>query len=166
MADAYATHPVVWQGDQRSPSDRYDPDGVITRYNQPLDDAPDTALTVTTLAQLRYVRRFVHDQAARIGLAPERLSDLELVTHELVTNSLVHAHGPVLLRLWTADNHLVCEVRDRGQLTDPLAGRRPPEPGQLSGRGLLLVHAVADLVRTYTTSEATTIRALFRINHR
>lgn len=166
VADAYATHPVVWQGDQRSHSDQYDPEGVITLYNQPLNDAPDTALTATTLAQLPDVRRFVHDQAALFGLVPDQLSDLQLVTHELVVNSLVHAHGPAQLRLWTADNHLVCEVRDSGQLTDPLAGRRPPEPEQLSGRGLLLVHAVADLVLTHTTPDATTIRALFRSNHR
>ena len=75
-------------------------------------------------------------------------------------NSLVHARGPAQLRLWTADDHLICEVRDNGQLTDPLVGRRPPEPGQLSGRGLLLVHALADLVRAHTT-----IRALLRLNH-
>lgn len=30
--------------------------------------------------------------------------------------------------------------------TDPLAGRRPPEPGQLGGQALMLVHYVADLV--------------------
>jgi anti-sigma regulatory factor (Ser/Thr protein kinase) len=163
VADAYATHPVVWQGDQRFRSDRYDPDGVVAKYNQPLNDAPDTAFTVSTLAQLPAVRQYVADHTTHLELDRDRLSDLQLVAHELMANSLVHGQGPARLRLWTDSDHLVCEARDNGRLTDPLAGRRPPEPGQQSGRGLLLVHALADLVRTHTGSHGTTIRALFTL---
>jgi hypothetical protein len=57
----------------------------------------------------------------------------------------------------------VCQVRDGGRLTDPLAGRRPPEVGRSSGLGLLLVNDLADLVRVHTGSDGTTVRALLRL---
>ncbi|MDQ0578048.1 anti-sigma regulatory factor (Ser/Thr protein kinase) [Streptomyces rishiriensis] len=57
-----------------------------------------------------------------------------------------------------AQGQLVCGVRDTGRLADPLAGRRPPERGQLGGRGLMLAHYVADLVRVHTGDDGTTVR--------
>jgi anti-sigma regulatory factor (Ser/Thr protein kinase) len=161
VADARATHPVIWQGTRRYPSDRYHWDGVVTRYNQPLPAPPDTAArTITTLSQLADLRRFVDDHATRLGLSADRLADLQLIATELVTNSLRHTRHPCHLRIWSTPDHLVCEVRDAGHLTDPLAGRRPPHPNHPSGRGLLLVNALADLVRTHTTPHGTTIHAL------
>jgi anti-sigma regulatory factor (Ser/Thr protein kinase) len=62
------------------------------------------------------------------------------------------------VRIWAESGRVVCEVHDGGQLTDPLAGRRPPNPMQPGGRGLLLVHQLADLVRVHTGPEGTTIR--------
>jgi anti-sigma regulatory factor (Ser/Thr protein kinase) len=166
LADVQATHPMVWQANQRDRSDWYDPAGAVARYNQPLNGAPDTTtLTVTTVAQLPELRRFVTRHGTRLGLDPDRLVDLGLIANELVVNSLCHAGTPAWLRLWTDHDHVVCEVRDTGQLADPLAGHRPPSPGQLSGRGLLLVHGLADLVRTHTAPHGTTIRALLRLNH-
>jgi anti-sigma regulatory factor (Ser/Thr protein kinase) len=53
----------------------------------------------------------------------------------------------------------VCQVRDRGHLTDPLAGRRPAPRHQGGGRGLLLVNELADLVRMHTSCQGTTINA-------
>ncbi len=166
VADAHATHPLIWQADERRPSDKYDPDGVVARYNEPLDDgaAGTRGLDVTALGAVPAARRWVTDRAAILGLAPGRLPDLELIANELVVNGIVHGGGSAHVRLWAADGHLVCEVIDPGQWTDPLAGRRPPAPGQLSGRGLLLVHGLADLVRTHTTPSSTTIRAYFRLD--
>jgi hypothetical protein len=43
-------------------------------------------------------------------------------------------------------------------MTDPLAGRRPPSRDRPGGRGLLLVHYVADLVRLHTAPDGTTVR--------
>ncbi|MFC3893088.1 ATP-binding protein [Lentzea rhizosphaerae] len=68
-------------------------------------------------------------------------------------------------RLWQEAGHLVCEVRDTGHLADPLAGRRPPNPEQLGGRGLLIVNELADLVRVHTTSQGTTLRVMLRLDH-
>ncbi len=166
VADAHATHPEIWQVDERRSSDKYDPAGVVDRYNEPLDDgsAGTQTLDVTTLGELPGVRQWVTDRAALLGLAPGRLPDLELIANELVVNGIVHGGGSAHVRMWVADGHLVCEVSDPGRWTDPLAGRRPPEKGQLSGRGLLLVHGLADLVRTHTTPSRTTIRAYLRLD--
>jgi len=57
---------------------------------------------------------------------------------------------------------LVVEVADAGRLDDPLAGRRPAPPHQLGGRGLLMVHHLADLVRTTTGPGGTATRTYWR----
>jgi anti-sigma regulatory factor (Ser/Thr protein kinase) len=77
---------------------------------------------------------------------------------ELTTNSVVHGAGSDTLRIGAESDRIVCEVHDSGQLNDPLAGRRPSHPTQYRGRGLLLVHPLADLVRVHTGPDGTTVR--------
>jgi len=92
----------------------------------------------------------------------DRVEDVTLAVGELAANSLRHGGGAGVLRMWTDADHWIGEVRDAGWITDPLAGRRPASPTQLSGRGLLMVNHLADLVRTHTRPGETTIRAYFR----
>jgi hypothetical protein len=71
------------------------------------------------------------------------------------------------VRVWTEPecggrDLLVVEVADAGRLNDPLAGRRPATVHQLSGRGLMMVHHLADLVRTSTGPDGTTTRTYWR----
>lgn len=164
VADARATHPVIWETGGRYPSDQFAPNAVIARYNQPLDPAEDAAeIGVAEAGRIREARRFAAQHAHRLGLPAERASDLEVIATELVTNSLLHARSECLLRIWSDGEHLVCEVRDNGHLTDLLAGRRPPHPDCPSGRGLLMVNQLADLVRTHSTSQGTRLYALLRL---
>jgi anti-sigma regulatory factor (Ser/Thr protein kinase) len=159
IADAKITHPTLISGDGReSVSDAYDWQAVVDRYNQALAPAPDAAAFSYGGEDLPSVRRFALAQAMRLGMTGERLMDVELAVAELTTNSVVHGGGHGTLAIWAEQEQLVCEVRDAGRLTDPLAGRRPPEPGQLGGRGLMLVHYVADLVRIHTGDDGTTVR--------
>ncbi|MFD3622919.1 anti-sigma factor RsbA family regulatory protein, partial [Streptomyces sp. NPDC058676] len=159
IADARVTHPTVISGEGReSVSDVYDWQAVVDRYNQELPTVPDAAAFSYGGEDLPAVRQFALAQAMRLGLAGERLMDVELAVAELTTNSLVHGGGRGTLAIWAEQGQLVCEVRDAGRLIDPLAGRRPPERGQLGGRGLMLVHYVADLVRVHTGADGTTVR--------
>lgn len=159
IADAKVTHPTVISGDGReSVSDVYDWQAVVDRYNQVLAPEPDAAAFSYGGEDLPAVRQFALAQAMRLGLAGERLMDVELAVAELTTNSVVHGGGRGTLAMWAGQGQLVCEVRDAGRLTDPLAGRRPPEHGQRGGRGLMLVHYVADLVRVHTGDDGTTVR--------
>lgn len=158
LADALATHPtVIAQGDARA-SEAYDWRAVVARYNEPLTCPPDAGVLAFGAGELPEARRFAVDRAASLGLAGRRLQDAELAVAELTTNSVVHGGGGGTLAVWAEAGQVVCEVRDGGRLTDPLAGRRPAEPGQIGGRGLLLVHYVADLVRVHTTDGGTAVR--------
>ncbi|MEW2623561.1 sensor histidine kinase [Streptomyces sp. NPDC048106] len=162
LADAWATHPVVIEGAEERPSAAYDPEGVVSRYNAPLPPAPAAGPGVLRVAfdedRLSAVRHLAADHGAGLGLTGEALENLTLITAELTTNSVVHGGGRGTLSVWAEGGQVLCEVRDGGRLTDPLAGRRPAVAGRRGGRGLLLVNLVADLVRTHTGPDGTTIR--------
>ncbi|MFF7351327.1 MULTISPECIES: anti-sigma factor RsbA family regulatory protein [Streptomyces] len=164
LADAHATHPLVIPaggGAQRG-SESYDPDDVVARYNEPLPPAPDDGTGVFTTAfeadSLSAVRHLATAHGARLGLAGLGLENLALITAELTTNSVVHGGGTGGLTVWGEGGYVVCEVRDKGRLVDPLAGRQPASRDQRGGRGLLLVNLVADLVRMHTGAAGTTVR--------
>ncbi|GAA2805827.1 sensor histidine kinase [Crossiella cryophila] len=165
LADARATHPVLWQSGRPVPSPDYAPDDMLARYNEPLPEPAGAAvLTITAVTQLHAARRFVVEQAERLGLAANRVPELELIATELITNALRHADGTARLALWSADGHLLCQSSDGGHLADPLAGRLPPDPAGHSGRGLWLINDLADLVRLHTGPAGSTLRVLLRLS--
>jgi anti-sigma regulatory factor (Ser/Thr protein kinase) len=81
-----------------------------------------------------------------------------LAVHELATNSVRHGGGRGTCRLWRDGAALVCEVSDRGWITDPQAGRRRPAADQPGGRGLWLVHQLCDAVELRTSPSGTVVR--------
>ncbi|WP_030559080.1 anti-sigma factor RsbA family regulatory protein [Streptomyces aureocirculatus] len=162
LADALATHPTIIESGTQDTSAAYAPEAVVSRYNQPLKapgDAPSMPYAQESLPDARHAAA---RRAAELGLPESRLGDFALAVAELTTNSVVHGGGVGALRIWSEDQYVVCEVRDAGLLTDPLAGRRPASRDQRGGRGLLLVHVLADLVRVHTSpAEGTTIHCYF-----
>ncbi|GAB2842604.1 anti-sigma factor RsbA family regulatory protein [Streptomyces deserti] len=163
LADAYATHPTVIPTGARDEqgSGAYAPDDIVARYNQPLPLVPDALTFPFDSDSLSQARHVATGEGARLGLAGVKLEDLAIVAAELTTNSVVHGGGSGTLRVWPEDGYVVCEVRDRGRLADPLVGRRPVPRDQRGGRGLLLVNLVADLVRIHTGDDGTTVRCWF-----
>ncbi|MFB7331027.1 anti-sigma factor RsbA family regulatory protein [Streptomyces adustus] len=159
LADAHATHPLVVEAGRTTVSRAYDPQGVLERCNLPLPPPPRTVVVRFDAAALPDTRDTAVHEARSRGMSAARLPDLALVVAELTTNSVVHGGGEGTFRLWAEGGRIVCEVRDSGRLTDPLAGRRPARPEQIGGRGLLLVHRLADLVRTHTGEHGTVTRA-------
>ena len=138
----------------------YAPESVVQRYNLPLHATSDAvSTTIFSTTELAAARTFALERARDGGLGPERFSEVELIVDELVTNSLLHAGSPAELSVWRDGEHVICQVADHGRMTDPLAGRHPAPPDQFGGCGLLLVHALADLVRVHTSDDGTTIRA-------
>ncbi|MFB7244044.1 anti-sigma regulatory factor [Streptomyces populi] len=159
IADAHATHPVVISAGRRNASMFYDPDAVLARFNQALHHPPGAATIGFDAELLPVARDFALAEARERGMTGVRLQDLNLVVAELTTNSVVHGGGSGTLRIWAEGEQIVCEVRDEGRLSDPLAGRYPVRPDQIGGRGLFLVHFLSDLVRTHTGDSGTTVRS-------
>ena len=78
--------------------------------------------------------------------------------NEIATNAVVHSGRPAVVRVWLDDEGVVCEITGSSVLTDRLAGRLPPSPVSDSGRGLLLVNYLCDLVQVHTDSTSTSVR--------
>jgi anti-sigma regulatory factor (Ser/Thr protein kinase) len=165
LASAPATHPLLWRCGSLHRSAEYAPDDVLARCNQPLPANPGAVTyMVRKSADLRPARSFAVDYAGRAGLSQDGIEDLQLIATELATNSLMYTDGACRLGFWRHDDHLVCEARDSGRIDDPLVGQLHPGPSGPASRGLFLVNAISDLVRTHTTTSGTTIQAYLRVN--
>jgi anti-sigma regulatory factor (Ser/Thr protein kinase) len=162
IADAAVTHPTLIQSGTSWPSPAYAPEGMVAEHNCALPEPAGATVIPFDAAHLRRARHSSVAYAEQAGLAAERVDDVLLAVGEMAANSLRHGGGSGVLRLWTDAGHVVCEVADSGVIDDPLVGRRPAAPGQLNGRGLLMVNHLADLVRMHTTPEGTVVRAYFR----
>lgn len=163
LADARATHPLLWKSGALERSPVYAPSDVLERCNQPLAAGPGAVTyMVRKSADLRPARSFAVDYAGWMGLSQESIDDLQLVATELATNSLMYTGGACRLAFWKDDGHVVCEARDTGRFDDPMVGRLDPGPRGPASRGLYLVNAISDLVRTHTTRTGTTIQAYVR----
>ncbi len=165
LADARCTHPVLWKCGSAYRSAEYAPDDALARCNQPLPTSPGAVTyTVRRSADLHPARSFAIDYADWVGLSRDGIEDLQLIATELASNSLMYTNGGCQLAFWRQDEHLVCEARDTGRFEDPLAGRWPPGASGNASRGLFMVNAMADLVRTHTTGTGTTIQAYLRFH--
>ena len=80
-----------------------------------------------------------------------------LAVDELAANSIRHGGGRGIMRIWSEDGSLVCDVRDRGRSATrwPGVGARRE---QLGGRGLWIANAVCDLVQIRSTAQGTAVR--------
>lgn len=161
LVDAEVTHPRLGcAGHSDRVSAGFAPDAAWARYNQPLPASPTAVgYTLHRLTELAGAREFSARYARWFGFAPAEIADLQLIINELASNSLQHGRGPCTLLLWEAGGQLICQVRDSGQLTDPMAGRRPIIRDRSHGCGLFVVNATADLVRIHTGTTGTTVQA-------
>ena len=58
-----------------------------------------------------------------------------------------HGGGEGTLSSGATPDAVICEVRDRGRIEDPLAGRVEPAAGAEGGRGLWMANQLCDLVQ-------------------
>jgi len=163
LADVRLTHPEIWLGGSRRHCPEYAVEAALDHCNQPLKtSAAAVTHTVDAPADLAGARKCGQRYGRLLGMSSDRVADLLLVATELATNSLNHAGGGCQLAFWYEAGYIVCEARDMGHWADPLAGRRPPASAGSGPYGLFVVNAIADLLRTYTTPDGTTIHAYLR----
>jgi anti-sigma regulatory factor (Ser/Thr protein kinase) len=110
--------------------------------------------------ELADVRAVVQRWAAAARLRADKADDVVLAASEIAANSVRHGGGRGVLRVWTAAEGVVCEFRDGGHLTDPLAGRKRPGWSRPGGWGLWLAHQLCDLVQVRSDRDGTTVRLL------
>ena len=111
---------------------------------------------------LARVRDFIAERARAAGLVPARTDDLVIAINEIATNSVRHAGGTGTLRAWRERDAVICEVRDRGRIADPLAGRVQPVALQVGGYGLWLANQICDLVQLRSYADGNAVRVHMR----
>ena len=158
VAAAATTHPVVVDTAHGArPSPTYGPSAVTADQLGPaLLPAPSGVRpTRFSAAGIGDVRRSLRRVANAVLHQP---------TVELLANSVVHGGGAGEVRHWVDGDRLVVEVRDAGHITDPLVGRRRPDPERAGGRGLWIANRLADLVQIRSGAHGTTVRLAFELD--
>jgi anti-sigma regulatory factor (Ser/Thr protein kinase) len=132
-------------------------------FGVPLPPPPSPPAEIDFEARtLDRLRRFVGAHAEDAGLESPRTYDLVLAVNEVATNSVRHAGGSGVARVWRNGGAIVCEVVDDGHLDVPLAGRERPGHGQVGGHGLWLVNQLCDLAQIRSLPDGTVVRLHMR----
>ena len=157
---ARATHPLVIEGGAEHHSAAYGGLQVIAEpQRDPLPEPPaDAEMLPFDADALPRLRNLVSEYAASAGLSRERAEDLLLAINEIATNSVRHAGGSGLAKVWRDDDAIVCEIRDTGAIDAPLAGRLRPTPGDPGGYGLWMANQLCDLVQVRVRPDGGLVR--------
>ena len=160
VAEARRSHPCIAERGSEFESDDYrGTSACAAPVSAPLSEPDAVAQVLPFNADtLSAVRRAVERHAEHAGLDERRRDDLILAVSEIAANSVRHGGGEGRLRLWSDEDALVCEIRDRGAVVEPLAGRALPRPGQPGGYGLWLAHRVCDLVQMRALPDGGVVR--------
>ena len=165
IAAARRTHPAIFRDGTAQESPAYPgPPLAPAAWDRPLPPPPRRAPSLTYDSDLGGLREFVARMAGRSGLAGDRAADLVLGASEVAANTLRHTSRPGTVRAWHTADEFLCQITDTGQITDPLAGLRPPSEERLGGQGLWVVNKVCDLVELRTGPDGTTIRLHMRLS--
>lgn len=131
----------------------------------PLPAPPNGAMYHTYRSDLSQVRALVWQHASAAGLAAGKANDLVLAVSEVAANTLRHTRSLGTLAIWHDRDEVVCEVHDKGTITNPEVGRRKPAPDATGGHGLWIVRQVCDLVELISDSGGTTVRMHMALRH-
>jgi anti-sigma regulatory factor (Ser/Thr protein kinase) len=163
IEEALRSHPLVLRGSQLEPSDRYrGVDAIAPPGDLPAPRAVPSEVRFGD-GSLERVRTFVAEQADEAGLSPMQAESLVLAVSETAANSIRHGGGEGAARVWCEDATLVCEIRDRGRIDEPLVGRHRPPVNSTGGHGLWLAHQLCDLVQVRSRTTGTTVRLHMRL---
>ncbi|MET8508172.1 ATP-binding protein [Streptomyces sp. NPDC004787] len=113
-------------------------------------------------SSVRAARDWTREHLAALGwdrTAPDTADSVVLTVSELVTNAHVHAHSDAQLILTWDEECLHVTVHDASPV---VPRRRSPDDEAPGGRGLLLVDALGDDVRTRACPRGKAVTACFR----
>jgi anti-sigma regulatory factor (Ser/Thr protein kinase) len=163
ITDATWTHPEYLATGQPVAAPSHEPAWEVpSDCDRPLPPPPAGAESLAYETDLAPVRRLVERHARSTSLSADRVADLVLAASEVAANTLDHTSSGGTLQIWRDRDEIVCQIRDQGWITDPLAGRVRHGPDG-RGHGLYLVNQVCDLVEIRTGPAGTTIRMHMRL---
>ncbi|MFE5794292.1 ATP-binding protein [Streptomyces sp. NPDC056503] len=113
-------------------------------------------------SSVKTARDWTRGHLATLGwdrTSPDVADSVVLAVSELVTNAHVHAHSDAQLILTWDERCLHVTVHDG---SPRIPEQRSPDDGALGGRGLFLVDALADEVRTHPCPRGKDVTACFR----
>lgn len=162
--EARRRHPFILQGGRHQKSADYRDNGIATApFVDPLPEPPGQTVELAFVdGPLDAVRGFAAKHAADAGLGTARTADFLLAVNEVASNSLRHGGGEGVLRIWRDGDALICEIRDKGHIDQPLIGRQFPPPDKASGRGLWLVNGLCDLLQLHSSPAGSVVRLHMR----
>jgi anti-sigma regulatory factor (Ser/Thr protein kinase) len=156
--DARGSHPTLMSGGAERVNQDYLGSGELpASLDKPLL-APAHARELSYERDLRPVRALVATVALEAGLSESRRADLVIAASEVAANTLRHTSGGGVIRLWTTEDDVVCQIEDGGHIADPLAGHLRPAADLPGGQGLWLVNQLCDLAEIRTSELGTAIR--------
>jgi len=160
IGEARRNHPLVTSGGHCHDSADYRGlEDVAAPFAEPLREPPACAAALDLAdTPLELVRRFVSDEAERLGLDRRRSLELVVAVNELAASSPRDGAGRRSLRIWGEGSKVVCELRDRSRLDDPLADRVLPRRGDPTARALWLANQLCDLVQVRTAGDELIVR--------
>jgi anti-sigma regulatory factor (Ser/Thr protein kinase) len=157
--DALRNHPYVVNGNVHASPTYRGLAACAAPFDAPLPDPP------TDVRSLRFdfdtlpsARRLAAMYAEALGFGRGQVGDFALAVHELAANSVVHAGGTGVLRLWSDSEACIAEVADAGRIDEPLVGRIDPTDRAIGGRGLWMVNQLCDLVQIRSRPDGATVR--------
>lgn len=159
VAEAHHSHPAVNRGDSAEHHSAVAHGTLAGTLPEPRSVAAELRYDVEGLPA---VRDLVVEHTIRARIGRSQGQRLVLAVHEAAANSVRHGGGDGLLRIWTEAEALVCEVSDRGWVTDPLAGRVRPLQWAGGGRGVWIINQLCDLVQLRSSRDGTVVRMFQR----
>jgi anti-sigma regulatory factor (Ser/Thr protein kinase) len=163
--EARRSHPLVSDGEVRWTSVAYRANTATAGLEKPLApppaDARELGFTLETIAD---VRELVAAEVADARLEPDRAADFVLAASEAAANSVRHAGGRGTIRVWRGEETIVCDIRDRGRIEDPMVGRVAPVPDPAGGQGVWLANHMCDLVQLRSFADGTVARLHMRLS--
>lgn len=160
IEEARRTHPIVTEEGASRWSDTYrELDAIARPFDAPLPPPSEIPAEMQFDEDgLRDLRMFVTAQASERGVKAALVPDLVLAVGETATNSIRYGGGGGVLRVWSQDGKMICEVRDVGLIDEPLAGRVTPDPTEPGGFGLWLANQLCDLVQMRSYAGGSSVR--------
>ncbi|MBO0689573.1 MAG: MEDS domain-containing protein [Candidatus Dormibacteraeota bacterium] len=158
ISEARRSHPALVEGATAGPSTDYrGTEAASAPFDEPLPEpsvtpSEDVVDGLSELALFDLARARIVDA----GLDGARSPDLALAVLG-ADESLRRGGGLRRLRVWREDDAVVCELRARHAVHDPLAGRHPPG-ARPEIRGLWLANQLCDLVELRSFPTGTVAR--------